>query len=506
MDDFLIIGSGFGGAVAAHELTQAGAKVTLIERGPWRDTLPMRSSNAVAAEQLAPLPQGRHFFSRVLFRLHHPWLPRRGLQVHRQGLLEAFNDRGIRVVCASGVGGGSHAYGGLHAGPLRPDYWDNHADDVDSQCMGEHQTAMLQLFGSPPAPQDGDGQRPAIVRQPWEQQAHPFVEVPSQEQPHWGYLLAKTPGQPQLVTQNGITRQECDFTQEGMFGSPAGAKLTLDVACLLPALRAGLTLHAGLEVQQISRATRGFSVNTLDLATGQTRTLRAHRVILAAGAINSVALLLRSRASGGLQGMPALGQGLATNGDVMAWFAVNTPGANHPAAGIYQRLYRHRDDVDDNGRATGPLLLQTGLSGLSAVPLMPPPLRRRLQRDLFIATMGGDAADGRITLQDGRLRLDYDKRNSPVFARIETHLAELRALSGKPLRAADSIATVHPLGGACLGHNPADSVVNGRGEVHDIPGLFITDASALPAALGSPPSLSIAAWSRHVAQGLSQAE
>ena len=44
MDDFLIIGSGFGGAVAAHELTQAGAKVTLIERGPWRDTLPMRSS------------------------------------------------------------------------------------------------------------------------------------------------------------------------------------------------------------------------------------------------------------------------------------------------------------------------------------------------------------------------------------------------------------------------------------------------------------------------------
>lgn len=504
MEDFLVIGSGFGGAVAALELVRAGARVSLLERGPWRDTLPLRSSNIIPHAQLAPLPQGRHFFSHALFRLHHSGLPRQGLSLHRHGLLEAFNDTGLRVICASGVGGGSHAYGGLHAGPLRDDYWDHRAEGVDRQSMAAHQSALLEQFASSPAPREGDGQRPPIPREPWEQKTHAFLEVSPEAQPRWAYLLPETPGQPRVVTQDGIRRQECDFSQEGLFGSPGGSKLTLDVACLLPALRAGLTPHAGLDVQQITREAQGFSVQALELATGKARHFTARRLILAAGAINSVALLLRSRANGSLSGMPALGLGLGSNADVMAWFAVNTAGANHPAAGVYQRFYRHRDDVDAKGQATGPTLLQTGLSGLSAVPLLPGFLRRRLQRDLFIATMGVDAADGRISLQDGRLRLAYDKRNSPVFARIEAHLAELRALSGKPLRAADSIATVHPLGGARLGHNPAASVVNGRGEVHDIPGLFITDASALPAALGSPPSLSIAAWSRHVAQGLAQ--
>ena len=43
--DILVIGSGFGGAVAASVLAEAGLNVTLLERGPWRDTVPVRSMN-----------------------------------------------------------------------------------------------------------------------------------------------------------------------------------------------------------------------------------------------------------------------------------------------------------------------------------------------------------------------------------------------------------------------------------------------------------------------------
>jgi len=39
--DTLVIGSGFGGAVVAHRLAAAGERVTLLERGPWRDTTPL---------------------------------------------------------------------------------------------------------------------------------------------------------------------------------------------------------------------------------------------------------------------------------------------------------------------------------------------------------------------------------------------------------------------------------------------------------------------------------
>ncbi|MEZ5506304.1 MAG: GMC oxidoreductase [Gammaproteobacteria bacterium] len=64
---------------------------------------------------------------------------------------------------------------------------------------------------------------------------------------------------------------------------------------------------------------------------------------------------------------------------------------------------------------------------------------------------------------------------------------------------------MHPLGSARCGKDRRDSVVNLQGEVHDHPGLFVVDASALPAAPGSPPSMTIAAWSAHVCDGLQAA-
>ena len=42
--DVVVIGSGFGGAVVASRLTDAGIAVTLLERGPWRDTVATRSA------------------------------------------------------------------------------------------------------------------------------------------------------------------------------------------------------------------------------------------------------------------------------------------------------------------------------------------------------------------------------------------------------------------------------------------------------------------------------
>jgi cholesterol oxidase len=47
-------------------------------------------------------------------------------------------------------------------------------------------------------------------------------------------------------------------------------------------------------------------------------------------------------------------------------------------------------------------------------------------------------------------------------------------------------------------------VVDHKGEVYGNPGLFVADAAALPAAAGTPPSLTIAAWAHHVADGLGQ--
>ena len=109
MLDVLIIGSGFGGAIPAYELASAGLKVCLLERGPWRDTPPVR---AAGIGRRAPLPQGRHFLTHVACRVHHQWLPRRGLNLHRQGLpgfytpvprySRHYRYRSMRAVCCAG--------------------------------------------------------------------------------------------------------------------------------------------------------------------------------------------------------------------------------------------------------------------------------------------------------------------------------------------------------------------------------------------------------------------
>ena len=50
-----------------------------------------------------------------------------------------------------------------------------------------------------------------------------------------------------------------------------------------------------------------------------------------------------------------------------------------------------------------------------------------------------------------------------------------------------------------LGETIAEGVVDANGEVFDHPGLYVTDAAALPRSPGGPPSMTIAAWANHVA-------
>ncbi len=495
MHDFGIIGSGFGGAVAADVLSRAGADVLLLERGPWRRSLPTQSSSLDPA-LLRPLPQGRHFLSHVLHALHHPKLPTGGVRGHRHGLLEVFAEPGIRAICTSAVGGGSHAYGGLHALPLRADYWDGHAEGLSSAGMAAHYQALLQQWGSAPAPAPEHPLRQGQPVQAWEQTGGPFVPLPAAQEPHWGYLLAGS-GKPQPRQVHGLLRQEADFQQEGLFGSPTGGKTTLDVACLLPAMQAaGLQVQAECAVSHIAQRPGGGFV--LHYSQGaQSQQVAVRQVLVAAGTLGTVALLLRSQAAGGLPPMPALGQGWVSNGDAMAYFPVRTAGAAHSRHGMYQRIFRHEADGEN-----GPIFLQTGLSGLGAVP-MPAALRRWLDRDLFISAMGIDDVPGRLWLDARqRLRMDYARQAQAVFQRVDAHWRSLGALSGQRLYWGQGVATVHPLGGACVGADPQRSVVNGQGQAHQVPSLFVVDGSALPAALGSPPSLSIAAWARHVAQGL----
>ena len=98
------------------------------------------------------------------------------------------------------------------------------------------------------------------------------------------------------------------------------------------------------------------------------------------------------------------------------------------------------------------------------------------------------------------------------FSRAGHDLVLVACMSGKVvtvpgrvnLMALRTPLTPHPWGGASLGADANCGVVNHRGEVFNNPGLFLADGSALPAAPGGPPALTIAAWAHHVADGIAR--
>ena len=152
----------------------------------------------------------------------------------------------------------------------------------------------------------------------------------------------------------------------------------------------------------------------------------------------------------------------------------------------------------------GPEFGVGGFPGLDTLPL-PAFLKRRLARWLFIYGMGVDSGKASASFERERLMVHYDEKQEPLFGDIRRAFGLLQSESGEPVRALPRPFTVHQWGGAGLGPDPQHGVVDHRGEVYGNPGMYITDGAALPAAVGAPPSVAIAAWAHHVADTLAQA-
>jgi cholesterol oxidase len=123
---------------------------------------------------------------------------------------------------------------------------------------------------------------------------------------------------------------------------------------------------------------------------------------------------------------------------------------------------------------------------------------------MLVFAMGADSGNASVHDVRGRVEVNYDGAKEPIFDQIADGFDALKADLGLRVSARRKPVTVHAWGGACLGPDPDHGVVNHHGEVYGNPGLFIADAAALPAAVGAPPSLAIAAWAHHVADQLAK--
>lgn len=474
--DTIIIGSGFGGAFAADALVRAGLRVTLVERGPWRDTQPVR---AAGIAHRSPLPHGRHAATHLLRHLEAPFLPGSALPLHAHGLFDIHLARDLSVVCSSGVGGGSHVYSAMNTRPAVPRYWHNRADGIDDDAMQKRYDAVIARMGAR-APTAADG-------------IPNFTGTRLRNDP----LLTGDVEQPAM----GVDFNARTFSSNSYFGSADGSKITLDALLLAPAMAHGLTVLDMHEALAINRSNNGgWVVSLRDYRSGNYSHLNAPRILLAAGTLNTLRLLFGSRAQGALGDMPALGLGIGGNGDSIGWWSRNDTGADYSKGTPCHGRFALRGEED------APYITSFGANGIDDMPL-PKRLRDRIKRDLILVGMGADEANGFATWRNGRLQLHYSREANPALARLQAAFLRLENASGKRVLSLPQFpVTVHPLGGARVDDNPLRGVVNGHGEAHGLPGLFVADGTALPAAPGSPPSMSIAVWATHVAAGIAHSD
>jgi cholesterol oxidase len=493
----LVIGSGFGGGVAASRLLDKGYQVTMLERGPWRNTVPTTSMNVRQAAEL-PRKNWWQLFSKSFYSLSDWRLPwHRGLGFNRRtGAFELINQPKLFSMCTSQVGGGSLVWGGVIHRPIKDDYWENRAEGVSEAAMAPHYEQVSRELG---ASVMGDGQE---VPDNWSRTWSGVEELDFSVQ-HQFSSTHRLPGRPENTDLEwGIERRESSFQAHMTLGCLDGSKASTDAIYVGPALARGMTLLSNCEALSISQAESGkagFRVEAKRTDTGETVLIHCEKLLLGAGTYNTVRLLLEAQSRGALETMPALGQGISGNGDEASlMWNVHEPGRRTPRRGLASafRLRHGRQDLQH-------AFMETDLPD-TRVPILRSVVRK-LNNSLLLASMGIDRSDGHASWRKNRLHLDFDPALSQANIDGEQEHREIGSLLGFKVLLSPKRLTVHMSGGACVGHTNTDGVVDGKGEVWGNEGLYVVDAAAIPEAPGNPPTLNIAAWAAHVVSSMGEA-
>ena len=492
--DVVVVGSGFGGSISANRLASAGLKVLVLERGPWRDSLPVRS---MGIAERAPFPYGMKSVTHLLRTIH---FGRWNLTLNKSGMFEVFSYPGLGVLVVSAVGGGSHGWAGMLVEPQDPSYWRDRHPNLNPADVDKYYDKILADMGAVRLSQD-HWLRHSI----WTQLPASLgcACLPADPQPYMAIKLPYSERDVGQVTEGegGVKRQTCAFDGDSFLGSRGGAKASVDFIYLAPVLNKGASVRDMCEVAKIlpdrNGGATGYSVHFSSLRERKKEVVRAKWVILAAGTMNTLRLLFASSLEpGGLRPMTSLGRTFGGNGDLFgAWFKDSAQPSMFESAPVLGRFKVDGQDV--------PFVGLGGLPGVDTLPL-PPFAKKKLGKTVPIIGMGADTGNAWARYEKGSVVVDYAPKQQPILEKIREAIRALGAQSNLKTWAIKKPITIHPWGGACLGADPDRGVVDHAGEVYGNPGLFVADGAALPAAVGTLPSLTIGAWAHHVADSLVQ--
>jgi choline dehydrogenase-like flavoprotein len=300
-----------------------------------------------------------------------------------------------------------------------------------------------------------------------------------------------------------------------------------------PALAGGgTTLRGRARVTRLHVNPSGTEVRGVEAdIDGQRWLFRGDQVVLAAGAVNTPVILLRSASdphpSGLANGSDQVGRNLMKPQltAILQLGAEPSSGRYPPSLGINDYYWGDRNvsfplgHIENGGGVLQDPLFAESPPVLSLVTrLLPrPALEQLAARSVCWWAMSGVLPDpeNRITLRRERVRLFYLPNNREAHDRLVYRwLSTLKAVEADPLTRVVRPAPVHPRGeaplavmgyacGTCrMGDDPATSVLDRRGRSHQVGNLWIADASAFPSCPSVSPGLTVLALALRLAEQL----
>ena len=564
----VVIGTGFGGAVAACRLGKRWpGKVLVLERGK---RYPMGS-----------FPRSPHDMARNFWNLPDETVrrPRRLRAAESHGMWDIRSFRHMDVVLGAGLGGGSLVYANVFLEPPGHVFDGRWPASAKKEQLARYFGIAKRVLGARPVPRNADPRRRILRTELFERYA---AEVGRKSElvdinVFFGNDL-EHPDDPlpigeQARNRYGALQTSCVYCAECDVGCNVHAKNTLDLNYLFVAEQSHQAvvkteclavriapLGAGGEPDPAAGGEHGYRVWYRDLTrpgSGEIE-VRAERVVVSAGTIGSNELLLRCRDVD--RTLPnvsrELGKGYSGNGDFLSFVI----GTDRPAEPNYGPVITQRTDFDlyenfDPERAflfedasypafaswfvegAKPGFMRLGAFGRMlrhawsrfvdghSMGSMGYALGDLLSGDLSYNTavllcMGFDRSDGVISLDHaGRADIDWPYRNSrPLYDAILGAGRRFSEVFGAkafvPLPTwhwpARKNVSVHSLGGCRLAGDPAAGVTSADpasfGEVFGYRNLYVADGAILPTAVGANPTATITALAEMVAEGITGIE
>jgi choline dehydrogenase-like flavoprotein len=495
--DVVIVGSGAGGGVTAEILALSGLRVVIIEEGALKSSKDFKMREAEAYPAL-----------------------------YQESAARKTRDKGINILQGRTVGGGTTVNwtSSFRTPDITLAYWNKHYGLKDYTP-----DALAPWF-------DMMEQRLNIIDWP----------APPNEN---NDLLRR--GAAKLNIPTALIRRNVNGCWNlgycGM-GCPTNAKQSMLITTIPSALRNGATLLTRARAERL--VIKGDKVAQLDCValdaaglapTGRRVTLRAKHYVLAGGAINTPALLLRSIAPDphGLLGKRTFLHPTVISAGL---FEQRVDGYAGAPQTVYSDHFLHTDRIDGpmgyklEAPPLHPVLLSTTMAGFgaqhAAMMRQFPHVHALLAllRDGFHAGAPGGsvalAADGSPVLDypigdfiwDGARRALLTmaeiqfaagaKSVTPVHEQGQAYTTWTQAkagINGLPFKLlATRVVSAHVMGGCAMSDDERLGVAGADGRHHGLANVSVHDGSLFPTAIGANPQLSIYAIVARLASGLAR--